>query len=113
MEDTTAPKEKKHEFNGVLAKSVDETIAQLLGESVVVALHAHLLQFHDVTVDEIPYRLDTLLSILESTFGSSAKTISKAIAKQFYEELGLEFKAKPGMTLIDYVEDAKAKLGGE
>lgn len=113
MEDPTVSKDKKQKFNGVLTRSVDETITQLLGESVVVALHKHLLQFYDITMDEIPYRLDTLLSVLEKTFGTSARTISNAIARKFYSELGLEFRSKSGMTLIDYVEEAKTKLGGK
>jgi uncharacterized membrane protein len=99
------------EFNDALIESIDETITALLSRAVVDALYTHLETNHSIARDEVPYRLDTLLTILEKIFGvSSSQTITKAIASRFYLKLGLEFTAKPSHTLLEYVEEARMKL---
>jgi len=77
---------------------------------VVDALYAHLQTFHSITRDELPYRLDTLLTTLERIFGASSQTITKAIARKFYLKLGLEFTVNPSRTLLEYVDEAKMKV---
>lgn len=98
------------EFNDALIESIDETITAILSRTVVDALYAHLQTVYSISRDEIPYRLDTLLTTLEKIFGTSSQTITKAIARKFYLNLGLEFTGNPSRTLFDYVEDAKMKL---
>jgi hypothetical protein len=99
------------EFNDALLESIDETITELLSRTVVDALYAHLQTFHSISRDELPHRLDTLLTALEKIFGvRGLQTITKAIAKRFYLKLGLEFTANPNRTLIEYVDEAKVKL---
>lgn len=102
----------RREFNDVLMESIDETITALLSREVVDALYGHLLTMYSISKDEVPFRLETLLSTLERTFGfSSSKTICKVIAKKFYAKLDLPFSVNPGGTLLDYIEEAKIKLG--
>ena len=98
------------EFNDVLVESIDETITDLLSRAVVDALYAHLQSFHHISRDEIPHRLDTLLTTLEKIFGASSQIITKTIARRFYLKLGLEFTGNPSHTLLEYVDDAKMKL---
>jgi hypothetical protein len=98
------------EFNDVLVESIDEAITDLLRRPVVDALYAHLQTFHSIARDEVPCRLDTLMTTLEKTFGSSARIITKAIARKFYLKLGLEFTDNPSHTLLEYVDEAKIKL---
>ena len=99
------------EFNDALIESIDETITDLLGRAVVDALYAHLQKFHSVSRDELPHRLDALSPPLERIFGvRGSQTITKAIAKEFFLKLGLEFTDKPGHTLPEYVDEAKMKL---
>jgi hypothetical protein len=98
------------EFNDVLVESVDETITDLLSRAVVDALYAHLQSFHHISRDEIPHRLDTLLTTLEKIFGASSQIITKTIARRFYFKLGLEFTGNPSHTLLEYVDEAKMKL---
>jgi uncharacterized membrane protein len=98
------------EFNDALVESIDETITALLSRTVVDALYAHLQTFHSITRDELPYRLDTLLTTLERIFGASSQTITKAIARKFYLKLGLEFTVNPSRTLLEYVDEAKMKV---
>lgn len=75
---------------------------------MVDALYTHLQTFHSVSRDQVPYRLDTLLTTLEKTFGvPSSLVISKSIARKFYFKLGLEFTADPHRTLLEYVDEAK------
>ncbi len=94
-----------------MVESIDETITGLLSRGVVDALYAHLQTFHSISRDELPYRLDTLLSALEKIFGvRGAQTITNAIAKKFYLKLEIEFTPNPNRTLLEYVDEAKTKL---
>jgi hypothetical protein len=99
-------------FDSLLINAVDETMADLFGPVVVQSLHEHLLKFYEVRIEEIPYRLDTLISTLERTFGASSKTICKAIARKFYAKLGLSFYDNPGRTLLESVQQARIKWRG-
>ncbi len=98
------------EFNDALLESIDETITALLSKDVLDSLYLHLEKYFAVSKDELPYRLETFLSILEKTFGPSVKTIGKAIAKRFYFKLRLGFDEKANHNLLEYVEEAKRKL---
>ncbi|MGA2462241.1 MAG: hypothetical protein ABSF82_12550 [Candidatus Bathyarchaeia archaeon] len=98
------------EFNDVLVESIDETMTDLLSRAVVDALYAHLQTIYSISRDEVPYRLDTLFTALEKIFGTSAQTITKAVAREFYLKLGLEFTGNPSRTLLEYVDEAKMKL---
>ena len=94
-----------------MVESIDETITDLLSRAVVDALYAHLQTFHSIARDEVPYRLDTLFTTLEKIFGvRSSQTITKAIAREFYLKLRLEFTGNPSHTLLEYVDEAKMKL---
>jgi hypothetical protein len=95
----------------VLLESIDETLTGLLSRKVADALYAHLQAAHSISRDEVPYRLETFCSAFDSIFGSSHKTICRAIARKFYVKLGLTFFDNPSRTLIEYVEEAKMKLG--
>jgi hypothetical protein len=94
----------------LLLESIDETITAILSRAVVDALYAHLQTNYSISRDEVPYRLDTLLTTLEKLFGASSQTITKAIARKFYLKLGLEFTVNHSRTLLEYVDEAKMKL---
>jgi hypothetical protein len=101
-------------FDSLLINAIDETMSDLFGPVVAQSLHEHLLKFYEVRTEEIPYKLDTLNSTLERTFGASSKTICKAITRKFYAKLGLAFYDYPGRTLLESVEQARIKrrVGG-
>jgi len=104
-------REPQLELNDALVESIDETITVLFSRAVVDALYAHLQTFHSISRDEVPYRLDTLFTTLQKTFGvRSSQTITKAIARKFCLKLGLEFTGNPNRTLLEYVEEAKMNL---
>jgi len=99
------------EFNDILLKSIDETLTTLLSREVVDALYTHLQTTHAISRAEVPYKLDTLSSVLEQTFGApSSATINRAIARKFYTTLELELPDNPARSLIEYVENAKIDL---
>lgn len=99
------------EFNEALVKSLDETLAGVLSKEVVAAFYTHLEKAHSISKNEVPYRLDTIFATLEKTFGGQgSRTLSRAIAKRFYSNLGLSFHDNPNRTLVEYVEDAKHQI---
>jgi len=103
--------EVEKEFNSVLVETIDETITTLLSRGVADALYAHLQFTYSISKCEIPFRLDTLLSTLEKTFGfNSSRTISKAIARRLYARLGLAFSNNHDRTILEYVDEAKNKV---
>ena len=93
-----------------MVESIDETITDLLSRAVVDALYVHLETVYSIPKDEVPNRLDSLLTALEKIFGPSSHTITRAIARKFYLKLGLKFSNHPNYTLIEYVNEAKMKL---
>ena len=94
-----------------LLESIDETITGLLSREVVKSLYLNLKTVHSIPRDEVPYRLDILISTLERIFGlRGSKTICKAIAKKSYAKLDLTFLDIPNRTLLDHVQEAKIKL---
>lgn len=107
---TTSVEENLEHLHVLLLESIDETVTTLLSRTVVDALYLHLQKFHSIARDEVPYRLDTLLTTLEKIFGASSQTIAKGIARKFYFKLGLEFTGDPSRTLLEYVDEAKMKL---
>jgi hypothetical protein len=95
----------------ILLESIDETITGLLSREVVESIYLNLKTVHSIPRDEVPYRLDILISTLERIFGlQGSKTICKAIARKSYAKLDLRFLDVPDRTLLDHVEEAKVKL---
>jgi cobalamin biosynthesis Mg chelatase CobN len=104
--------ETEKKVEDALGESIDEIITALLSREVLDALYAHLQATYSISRDEVPYRLDTLLSTLEKALGpQGSKTIGKAIARKLHAKLRLTFFDSPRGTLIEYVEEAKIKLG--
>lgn len=82
----------------------------LLGHGVLSSLYTALLRLH-VPRGQLPGNLDTIDALLKEVFGlTGAKTITTAIARRFYEKLGIEFNEIHNSTLTEYVEIAKRKL---
>jgi hypothetical protein len=87
-------------------------MTELLGRDVVESLYTCLEKHHDITKDELPYRLETAYSVLENVFGvKGARTIGTRIARRLYQKLNLPFASELGYTPVEYVNIAKKKLG--
>ena len=99
------------DFNDALCSAIDETIVELLGRHVLDTVYVVLKVKYDVKRDELPYRLDTLYQLLGNTFPARpAGIIGTRIARKFYAKIGLSFNEQEGHTLLNYVEDAKARI---
>lgn len=100
------------EFNELLCQALDDSISELLGQNVLPSLYAALEKHYSISRDELPYRLETIYSILENVFGvRGSRTIEKHVARRFYKKLDLPFSEVDGYTLKDYVEAVKEKTG--
>jgi hypothetical protein len=92
-------------------KSVDESLAAVLGLKVRDAVYLRLLTKYSLTRDEIPRHLSTFQTMLEDSFGPhAAKVLNKAIAKRLYSELHLAFIENPTFGLPEHVQEAQSKL---
>lgn len=94
-----------------MLKSIDETITALLSHKVADSLYLYVEKVHFVSRNEVPRRLDLLVPILDGIFGAGgSRTICKAIARNLYTKLDLEFFDLPSRTFLEFVEGAKIKL---
>jgi len=102
---------REPEFDRKLLAAIDETIVDVLGGKVLGALHEYLLKNYDVALDEIPYRLNTVIESLEVVLGvRGASTMGWMIAKRFYSKIGLRFTHNDNWGLEDYFQQAKRTL---
>jgi len=100
--------EKAARFNEVLVKSIDLAITELLGEKVLASLYEHFAEHYNITRDEIPYRLDTLYTALDQTFGfKAARTLEHHIAKRLSNQISVPLPETPDYTLQTYLQKAK------
>jgi len=99
---------KGEHLNEILVNSIDATIPELFGPNV---LSLHLKDNYDVTRDELPYRMQTMYSILSNVFGAKGeRTIERQIAKHLTSEFNIPFKDTRDCTLPMYIEEAKAAV---
>jgi hypothetical protein len=102
------------DFNAEVKMAIDGTIEAVLGPQVLDTLYDALKQHYSIESDEAPYRLDTLFSVLENTFGfQGSRTISRAIARRVYVKMGLKFRELPNYRLQDYLDLAKKELDNQ
>jgi hypothetical protein len=98
----------EREFDESLLDSIDEGLADILGERVKGTFYKLIEQKFNMARSSLPNRLDVLASVLSAVLGNSgALVMDKAIAKRFYSRLGLQFVQKPNHSLQNYVTDAK------
>jgi len=98
-------------FNAEVSKAVEKTITNVLGPQVLNSLYGFLIQQHDVAKDELPCRLEPLSDTLEVTFGSKgSRTISRVIAREVYDKMGLKFVEMSDYGLTHYIELARKQL---
>lgn len=99
------------EFYSVFMDATDETITELLGPVVLSALYAKLANRYDVTRDELPFRMDTAIELLENVFGvKGARTIGRSIVRRFYRKLNVEFREEHDHSLDVYLKIAQREL---
>lgn len=91
---------------------IRDAVKSILGDEVLESLFIHLETRNDLTRDEVPHRPDVFFASLKEAFGQmSGETIGRFIIKLFYARLGLAFDSRSNGILLDYVENARRKIG--
>jgi len=97
----------RRDFSQEVARAINDTLSEILGEHALEVLHGHLEDRYDIRSDEMPCRLPTVIQVLEEMFGAlGTKAIGSDVAKKLYSQLGLRFVAHSNYTLEDYMEEA-------
>jgi len=98
------------QFSEALLRAVDDALV-VPGEVVRKAIYQHLEDNYEVRREEIPEKLDTFHKAKQAALGKAASVLGRMIARNLYAHLGLNFREYANWTLIEYVDDAKKKLG--
>ena len=73
--------------------------------------YLYLRKNHKMTREEVPSHLDTFFSAMELVFGvMGTRTLGRIAARNLYAQLNLKFDDRDGLTLSDYVDEAKDKM---
>lgn len=100
----------RQDIGAALLDSIDQAIADLLGNGVTDIFYAKLRE-NGLARGDIPSRLDQFCTLTEYIFGfPSSFVIRRAIAKRLYARLGLSFESHPDWKLVAYVKEATRKL---
>ena len=92
------------EFNDVVFRCIDETLAEVLGATIRDAIYFK----EGRRTEDLPAHIKNLLAILEKTLGPGVtRNIVLTIAKRLCAEVQIAFTEKPNLNLVDYVEEAK------
>lgn len=103
-------KQKRTAFEKALGEAVDEGLL-ILGESGREATYFRLQKSYALKKEDIPDNPETFVDYLEKIFGLGAKVIEKAIIKSLYRKLGLEYREKKVFDFMEYLNEAKMRLG--
>ena len=103
--------EATKDFNKEVQHALDGAIRGLLGSEVLSALYKHLKDRYDISPEEIPYQLETILHILNDELDEpGVQTIEMLTAKQLYNRFALTFLYTDDLKLQDYVQQAREEL---
>jgi len=97
------------DFDKILAESVDEAIATVLGREATPELEHYLQAFLGLSYRNID-TIEILFSSLEREFGLYGSTVPKLIVKKMYAKANVPFYHVAGTPLIQYVYDLKRML---
>lgn len=97
-------------FSKILSYAIKEGM-QFLGDSPKQAVIVYFEKKHSMKEDEYSKRLETFHRGLTEIFGIGTKFIERHIAKNLYGRLGLDFREQEKWTMIEYVEEAKKRIG--
>ena len=99
-------REVKQDFDDLVFRSIDETLAEALGVTIRDAIYFK----EGRRSEELSSHIKSLSSVLEKTLGPGlTRTIFLIIAKRLYSELHIAFAEERNFDLVDYVEEAKKR----
>jgi hypothetical protein len=101
----------RRDFNEEVVRAIDAALSEILGKPTLEVLYKHLKEQCGIGSDQMPYRLPTIIRVLEEIFGAvGASSIGSDVAKKLYNQLGLTFVEHSNYSLEDYVEEARKLL---
>ncbi len=96
----------RSKFNALILNAIDEA-AGILGEAPVKqAFFYHVQKRLKAKREGIPNNLKAFHEALFDLFDQGAVILERRIARILYDQLGIEFVAHDGWSLIDYIEHA-------
>lgn len=104
--------EVERRIDSILLDSVDRALTDRFGVRVTQAFYSYFEEKFGLTRELIATRLDKFVLAISETFGEG-RVLDRAIAKRFYDGLGLRFNERPAYSLLDYVKEARVILLGE
>ena len=103
-------REPVRNFNEIVCQAIDDTLREVVGSKAEV-VYMHLKYKFGIDRTELPYRIDTVCSILEFALGvKGAHVIERKVAKRVYDRILLPFHEEQGLTLRDFLKLAKETI---
>ena len=98
-------------FNEIVCQAIDQTLTELVGSKAGESVYVHLKYKFGVDRTELPYRIDTICSVLEQVFGiKGRRVIERKVAKNLYDRIFLPFDDQLGLTLEEFINQAKETI---
>ena len=97
------------DFDNILAESLNEAIAIVLGRKTSPELERHLQGFLGISYKNID-NIEILFSSLERAYGLFGSAVPKIVVKKMYEKAMVPFYEVAGTPMIQYVYDLKRNL---
>ena len=103
-------KNNQIDLDGLLLKSIDETLRNTLGEDSKVIIHQNMMRNNSVEWGEIPQHFQSFTSTLHTLFGPTHVMIENLIFENVYHKLGFVFESKKGFKFLDYIKELRIKV---
>lgn len=101
-------------FNEIVCQAIDKALEELLGPEAVKSVYVHLSERFGVDRNELPYRIDTICSVLDNVFGvKGARLIERKVAKNLYDKLFLTLNDEQGYGLEDFLAEARRTISAD
>ena len=101
----TLGRAQRGSFDKLVLAAIDAAFSSI-SESAKHIIYFHLKECHNISVREIPSRIDDFADALEESFGKDGKLIEIQIMKAFYEKAGrfLYFPHEENLSFSSYLE---------
>ncbi len=101
----------KHDFEKLLLEAIDEGLGSL-GDSSRQSIYFHLDKSFNIKKDQIPEKIHTFESAIESIFGLGANFLELLIMRRLHEKVGQEVEMPVSETLVfaEYVDASKRQF---
>jgi hypothetical protein len=103
----TEEEKNPENFEKLLLESIDDGFS-LLGESAKNFVYSYLEKTFKIDKQEIPYKIEKFIDVIESIFGNGAKIIEIQIMKSLFKKVGCTIKHYPEQNNLEFLEYIEA-----